>query len=252
MKPKYAVTLWALLFCFGLLYFIGTNRSIQNEIIASWIEPFKDLWANLFASLVIILFIDFFISKARLEKSDKSISYIKGRIGKILLNLIEGVKVPHDWKEKLENQNMDWKRFHTQIQNSINSSIVELEKIIDNYNYLIEGKLIDDIVILVAKLQEYYSYFGSYNFRFYFTLAEEAMFSSIFICQAKTILKEHDLLNAKIADSYFTNQFDPVSFSRPVSYNSENELKRFNELIKQANLFRDECKKLYEKGQKLK
>jgi len=102
MKFNWTFALWILLLVFGLLYLIGTFFGNSNNYVKTIIEPSADLWANLFASMIAVVIIERVITRARLERNQKSISFIRRRVFNTLDNLITSVKVPEDWKKILK------------------------------------------------------------------------------------------------------------------------------------------------------
>jgi hypothetical protein len=62
MKVNWTFLLRILLVIFGILYIIGTFFGNFNNETKTLIEPSIDLWANLFATMIVVLLIDFIIN----------------------------------------------------------------------------------------------------------------------------------------------------------------------------------------------
>ena len=104
MKFQLNYLLWVSLVAFGILYTIGTT------CYDSPINELNDLWANLFAFLIVLLVLEQIVKRSRVKKIKPSKRYVKIQLAKTLDDLIS-FGAPHsDWKILLENT-LDWRNY---------------------------------------------------------------------------------------------------------------------------------------------
>ena len=113
--------LWVFLAIFGIFYSTGT----LNE--DSLLHPYTDLWANLFASLIVLLVIEHIIIQSKLVEIEPSKRYIKGRILHTLLDLIVHSMPPSNWKTRLETD-LDWEDYFENLLSHVITAMEENSK----------------------------------------------------------------------------------------------------------------------------
>ena len=133
MKFQLNYLLWLALVVLGILYGYGTiySNSPINEL--------NDLWANLFASLIVILVLEYIVKKSRDEEIKPTESYVKKKLAHTLTDLIMYVAPDSDWKNLLE-ATLDWRDYFPLFPDMRKMAIVELTQILQNPDYIINDK----------------------------------------------------------------------------------------------------------------
>lgn len=247
MKAEWDYVLLVLLCIFGTFYVIGTFFGNFNNEIVSVIGSSTDLWANLFASMIAIVFIGKVIKRASLEKNQQSITFVRGRVASILENLITSVKVPSDWKNKLADPKFIWEDYYKKLHDSRNISLKELETILDRYNYLLDSELMNDIFGIVNVLRSYYDYHFKFPARGYWNLVDAAQFSGLFISESKKILEKYNLLKDMGTNISFEKGEPPQISSGRIGTSEQQVYNYYSALLEETILFRDECREKYGK-----
>ena len=240
-----AITLWIFLFAFGILYVIGTFFGNINCVEIEIIKLSTDLWANLFASMIAVVIIERVITRARLEKNQQSISLIRVRVTNTITNLVSSVRVPAEWRKSIDNPKYNWDNYHKKLRESRDITLDELESIVDNYSYLINPRLTNDIISLISVLGEYYDYHLKSPLRGYYNLVDAGMFSGLFISESMKILEKHKLLKQDVPDIVFRKGESPKIFWRSHWMNEQQVFDSYLQWLKETILFRDESRERY-------
>jgi len=237
MKRSWNYVLIILLVLFGTLYVLGTFFEGVHEYVQIVISPSADLWANLFASLIAVLFIDKIIHRARIQKNKQSIRYVKGRLLTTLLDIIRNSKAPSNWKEKLANPEYDWKQYINELYCASSWSVKNLENIIDCYGHLLEPEIMNDIFLLVSVLRA-----KIYDF-------SDALNKSVmFISESIKIIENHELLKYMgITMHWGKGEAPKIKLGKEkITVCDQNQLRYYSEWLDEAISFRDEYKEKYE------
>ena len=236
-KPNWIHALILLLFLFGTLYFVGTFFETLDVLIQNWISPLTDLWANLFASLIAVLFIEKILHRARIQKSKQSIKYVKGRLFTILAEIIHYSRTPSNWKEKLANPEYDWEQYINELYCASSWSVKNLENIIDCYSHLLEPEIMNDIFLLVSVLRgKIYDFSDALNK------------SVMFISESIKIIENHELLKYMgITMHWGKGEAPKIKLGKEkITVCDQNQLRHYSEMLEDAIKFRDEYKEKYE------
>jgi hypothetical protein len=234
---KWDCFLTLLLLLFGSLYLVGTFLENIDVFVQTWVSPMSDLWANLFASFVAVLFIDKIIHRARIQKNKQSIRYVKGRILTTLLDIIMNSKAPSNWKEKLANPEYDWKQYINELYCASSWSVKNLENIIDCYSHLLEPEIMNDIFLLVSVLRgKIYDFSDALNK------------SVLFISESIKIVENHELLKYMgITMHWGKGEAPKIKLGKEkITVCDQNQLRYYSEMLEEAIKFRDEYKEKYE------
>jgi len=151
LRLKFNYLLWSLLLVFGSLFTYGTLDEIVHKIVF----PTKDLWGNLFASMIVVLLVDKIIRRTELQKSERSMSYVKGRIANTCSNLTIYLRPPSNWQILLKSDKFDWKDYFHRVLTYKKRAQVELDVILDKYNYLIEPELRNAVFDIIGLLNSW-------------------------------------------------------------------------------------------------
>lgn len=151
MELRFSFVLWILLFVFGSFYAYGTYIEITNATFFLT----KDLWGNLFASMIVVLLIDKIVRRTELQKSERSIRYVKGRIVHTFSNLAIHLRPPSNWQERLNSETLDLDNYYRKILGIRRQALSELDVISDKYVYLIEPKLRNDVFDIMSLLDSW-------------------------------------------------------------------------------------------------
>jgi len=76
-----------LLCVFGVFYFVGTQLKLDASA-SSWLSTYTDLWANLFAYMIVIIGVERIVSYMHFEKNKPSVAYVKERVTQSLTDLM--------------------------------------------------------------------------------------------------------------------------------------------------------------------
>jgi hypothetical protein len=245
MLSKWTYLLIILLIVFGSFYFVGTIIGSQGIAYLEWLSVSTDLWANLFASLVVIVVIERIIHRSQQERSRISTTYIRGRILHVLVELMENMRVPSNWRERLEEED-NFYDFYEDLRNSREQGLLEIETIVDNYSHFLEPELRNDVFVLVSILRSYD--FIDFRNRDAWSLADAARFSATVMSQSRQIVEGHNLLR----DMGVTTSFREGEPPRVTLGNSgvceETQYRLYSEWQTEAIAFRDECSRMSRLG----
>ena len=231
MNFRWNYALIILLFLFGTLYIMGTFLGNADEFIQTWISPSADLWANLFASVIVVLFIEKIIHRARIQKNKQSIKYVKGRLFTILAEIMCYARAPSSWKENLANPEYNWKQYINKLYCDTTWSVKKLEDIIDCFSYLLEPELMNDIFLLVSVLRNRVSDFS-----------DAVSKSVVFISESKKIIESHGLLKYMgVTMSFKKGESPKISLGKEkIGICDQNQLRHYSEWLDEIIKFRDE------------
>jgi hypothetical protein len=127
---------------------------------------FRDLWANLFASVVVVIFIDNIVTHIELEKNKVARKIIELELCSACGNLLYGMSPKldrydssqFDWKWettlKGEYAEKDWADYYNQIRKIRETTLEEFRQISDKRDYL-SPELQNDVFNLISKLKNY-------------------------------------------------------------------------------------------------
>lgn len=237
MNFRWNYALIILLFLFGILYIMGTFLGNADEFIQTWISPSADLWANLFAALIAVLFIEKIIHRARIQKNKQSIRYVKGRLFTILAEIMRYSRAPSNWKENLANPKYDWKPYINQLACATTFSVKKLENIIDCFSYVLEPELMNDVFLLVSVLRIPISDFS-----------DAVNKSVVFISESKKIIESHELLKYMgVMMSFKKRELPKISLGKEkIGICDQNQLRHYSEWLDEIIKFKDEYTEKYE------
>ena len=230
MKFKLTHALVFLLCLFGTLYLIGT-------FLETLITPLSDLWANLFASMIVVLGIEKIIHRVRIQKNKQSIRYVKGRLFTILADIMRYSRAPSNWKENLANPEYDWEPYVNKLACATTFSVKKLENIIDCFSYLLEPELMNDMFLLVSVLRLSISDFSSALNR-----------SVVFISESRKIIESHELLKYMgIMMRFKKGELPEIRLGKEkMGISEQNQLRHYSEWLDEIIKFRDEYTEKYE------
>ena len=237
---KWTYLLLFLLVVFGLFYLFGRVYSI-------WLSTYTDLWANLFASLIVILGIERISRKIRLRKDKVSITYVKGRIAHTLTNLMQSVVVPRDWQTRLQAGDYDWVDFFERIGRSTDNALDELDRAIESYSFILEADLRNDVFTIISILRGFRLYPELYTIvpnRDIWDLINSANLSATLISQSKQIMQQYNLLNSVGTRISFREGEIPVVRLGESGIYEPTQYAYYDEWIREAIAFRDECHRI--------
>lgn len=139
MRFNFSHLLLLILVVFGSFYLFEPN--------------YKDLWANLFATLIAVILIDRIVDKLKLQKSERSIRYIKGVTARIYANLMLRMRPPENWRGLLDKKSFDWSAYCNRIWTSRKEALDKLETLLDRHSHLMEAELRNDIFDMISLLE---------------------------------------------------------------------------------------------------
>lgn len=196
--------------------------------------------------MIVVLFLDTIIKRNELQKSEKSMRYVKGRIENICTGLISAFQPPSDWQKLLNDNNFDLENYFNQVLTFKERAQVEFDEILDKYMPLIESDLRNDVFDIInllntptwSALQEPTIYLEDklWRIRNYVNLILGLINSSI------EVIKTHDLLEASSSSLIIRNGELPK-----LEYHSKSpEIKRFfysqfDGILNQARTLKETC-----------
>lgn len=96
MRFELSYLLWILFAVFGALYFVC---EIYEVVYGSYV-PFKALSRSLFASMIGVLLIKEIVTRRELQKSERSMRFIKSKLAHYLSSLNWFLSAPVDWSAR--------------------------------------------------------------------------------------------------------------------------------------------------------
>jgi len=210
----------------------------------SWFNTFTDLWANLFASLIVLLGIEWIVRQSRLERIEPSKRYIKGRIAQILLELMRYSKPPSDWKARLESGS-EWSDFYAKLLGVRRKALGELKSILDIPEYLLDDKLRNDVSLMLRILNVFsYEYIEGRHIRRARELWSAAGLSATVISQSIEIIKRNGLLaNLETIFTFRKGEAPKVEAFKTVRQ-VEHSYSIYEKQLEETIKFRDECERI--------
>jgi hypothetical protein len=139
-----SILLLLLLVLFGSLYF-GCST-------------YKDLWANLFAAVITVLLIDRIVERSEIQRNERSIRYAKGHAANVCTQLMWRLRPPRDWKERIKQENPEWKDYFQTISILRTESMDRIERFLGSYSNLVDSKFRNDLFDILNLLNS-----GSWN-----------------------------------------------------------------------------------------
>ena len=180
--------LWFCLIIFGSFYVTGTL--IQDSLL----HTFTDLWANLFASLVVLLVIEHIIKQSRIKEMEPSKRYIHREIRNTLTSLITSLRPPRNWEIRLEGEK-DWNDYYGQLLQVRKIALEKLENILLTPPPLLDS-MRNDITSVVEELNSFsWRMIGNRPINDKLALYDAASQAVTAISLSLEAMKKHDLLN---------------------------------------------------------
>jgi hypothetical protein len=234
-KLRWNYALITLLAVFGTLYIVGNFFGNIDNFVQTWISPSADLWANLFASLITVLFIEKIIHRERIQKNEQSIKYVKGQLFTVLAELMDYARTPSNWKENLANPEYDWEPYRNKLACGISFSVKKLENIIDCYRHLLEPEIMNDIFVLASVLRVPI-----------FDVSEAITKSVAFISESKKLIERHELTRYMGMMMRF-RQGEPPKIQLGLENSNMNQylFSEYSKRLDEAIKFRDEYREKY-------
>lgn len=232
------------LFLFGVLYVIDPVYESLS---------FKDIWANLFAALVAVLLIDEIVKKQRLQRTERSINYVRRRISGVFIDLIWQMHPPKGWQKRLKDKKSNWDDFYKRVWNSKEKALHSLEALYDKYHHLLDAQLSNDVLEMVETLRGFIwivadpSSSGKRGKR---DLSSIAFETNLAIHQAIGTIKRSELLDYSVTRTISYNPGDPPKASRkgrrPIDIEGliKDQYQRYESFLEESIKFRDECSRL--------
>ena len=212
---------------------------------------FRDLTANLLASLVTILVIDQIVEKWKLQKTEQSINYVKRRITSVYLDLVWRMQPPKDWQERLKSKNSNWDDYYGKVWSLKEDYLHSLEMLLDRYHYLIDVELKNDVIEMVELLDDRFTWMMADPSieieRKSLDLYSIAGSVTNVISQSINTIKRHKLVEESKYRVVTSRKGEPPKTERKkLTYPSESALKRrhykyFEQILEESIDFRDKC-----------
>ncbi len=67
--------------------------------------------------MIVIIGVERIVNYTHLEKNKTSVAYVRERVTKVLLDLLRSMKIPDDWRERIEKGD-NWDDFRVEMLNS--------------------------------------------------------------------------------------------------------------------------------------
>jgi len=239
---KATYLLLILLVVFGVFYFVGTQFKLDSTV-NSWLRTYTDIWANLFASMIVIIGVERIVSYMHFEKNKPSVAYVKERVTQSLIDLMMSMRIPDNWREKMR-ENGSWTDFFTEFLNSKDKALQNLERIIDNYSFILEPELRNDLFSIVHILRDFRLYPEFPKENLWNDLIDSANLSLVLVSQTKEIMQRHKLAShAGTVISFKSGEMPKVNWGKREIFDSHSKYASYGEWIKDTIAFRDECYK---------
>ena len=235
-----------LLCIFGVFYFIGTQLK-HDATVNSWLSTYTDLWANLFASMIVIIGVERIVSYMHFEKNKPSVAYVKERVTQSLIDMMISMRIPDNWRERM-HENDSWTDFFAEFLNSKDKALQKLERIIDSYSFILESELRNDLFSIVHILRDFKLYPEFPKGKLLNDLIDSANLSLVLISQAKEVMLRHKLAShiGTVINSK-NGEMPKVNWGKLEVFNSQSNLIACDEWIKDTIAFRDECYRIADK-----
>ncbi len=200
----------------------------------------RDLWANLFAAVIVVLGIDRIVKQTELQKSERSIRYVRGKVGKILSSLIMQMRAPSKWQERLSKSDSNWDDYYKRILKSRVEALEKLEGVLDSHSYLLDADLRNEMFSMDGLLGSWTWLSIEQNHqKDLWTLCDTASLVVAIMGLAKKAVKHHKLLKS-IGYSMSWQKGKPPVLELGVSGIVEDTQYQFyEEWLKDAIEFRD-------------
>jgi len=210
-----------------------------------FIGPFRDLWANLFASLIIILVFERILEHARMRERSENVEpskkYVCYRISHVLKDLLFYSLPPSDWKSRLESGS-DWNDYYQRLMDIRRKTLEELTSILVNPEYLLKDELRNGISVIVRILNSFDSMIiETRREGDIWRLYDAAKLSEIAIYQSIKVLKQNKLVNSG-GLMFRTKKGEPTEIKFLESgTNIEHTNSVYKAWLNETIEFRDEC-----------
>jgi hypothetical protein len=201
----------------------------------------RDLVTGLLGSLITILVIDQIAERAKLQKTERSITYVKGRIRRVFNGLIQGMEPPKDWQERFKHKVSNWDDFFERVRNCRENTLYSIQTIMDSYHYLMEAELKNDVLEMANFLEGGTWIWGS--------LSLIASNTTVVINQAINVIKRRKLLHCHDSYTVGWSEGEPPKITRlkdkqiGIKAVAEDQYLTYERLLKESIAFRDECGK---------
>lgn len=235
MQLKLNYLLWIFLVIFGIFYLVGTLTEIF------YFQNFADLWANLFASLIVLLVIEYIVKQSRMKGIEPSKKYIKKQIIHTLEDLIMNGSPDSDWKILLKS-NLDWRTYFNLFLKMRQMALGELIPILGNPDFLLTDKLRNDIIQIIELLHhKTWIEIDNIHRNDIWSLCKNADLSSAVINQSIETIKQNELLENYRLKLVFNEGEAPQIVESENEVDLEHERLGYEIHLNRAIEFRDEC-----------
>ncbi|MDH5595267.1 MAG: hypothetical protein OEY40_00935 [Candidatus Bathyarchaeota archaeon] len=190
--------------------------------------------------------------KLALQKTERSINYVKGRITGVYADLIWRMRPPKDWEKRFKRTNSNWDDFYEDIWNVKENALSSLETILDRYHYLIDAELTNDVLEMVDLLRDSVWIIANPSIlrkRAMTDLSNTANQISVIVTQAINTIKSHKLLYYSVFRVARWSEGEPPKIERylgkivDVEAMTESHYLSYEKTLEESIKFRDECQK---------
>jgi hypothetical protein len=239
---NFSYLLWLLLSVFGALYVI--------EVVYGGLWA-KDLWANLFAAFLAVVLIDRIVEKSKLQRSERSIRYVRRKIAGVCTDLIWRMGPPKGWQELLAKVDSNWDDFYRRVWTLRTDALSRMEALLDKHHYLMDAELRNYVFDMVESLNDDRWIIADLDIvreRDVGDLSSIAKEITIIIHQSIEAIKRHKLLEYSYRSVTWSKGEQPKIERRTVPDPQalrKAQYSYYENLLKESIKFRDECSKQY-------
>jgi hypothetical protein len=226
MRFSFGHLLLVLLILFGCLYLYENG--------------YKELWANLFAALIAVLLVDRIVEKSRLQKSERSIRYVKGYIAEVCGDLISQMSPPIRWQERLEKGAPNLDDYYSTISASRANALNRLETLFDRHSHLMDAELRNDVFDIIDLLRD--SFWDFARERDPMRLQYVASQAAAVINESLEAIKRHKLLEGTGRSKFWEKGRPPIIEIGTLDI-SGIQILEYEKWLKESIEFRDECQR---------
>ena len=224
-----------ILFVFGAVYFTRTE--------------YRDLTANLFAAIIAVLLIDKIVEKSKLQRSDRSIRYVRRKIAGVCIDLIWRMRPPKDWQERFAKADSSWDDFYETVWTLKTDALNRLEALLDKHHYLMDADLRNSVFDMVSLLEDPLWIIADLDIVRERSSADLSFIAGevpVIIHQSIETLKRHELLELTVRSVTWGRDKKPKIERRKVpdaQSHRKTQYSYYENLLKESIKFRDECQK---------
>ena len=209
-----------------------------------WVELALNLLAEAIGIIATVFVINRIIKHRELQKSKRSIRYVKGKVAGTLSKLIFQMRPSSNWQDRLRKQDSNWDDYYGRILATRSEALNELEKTLDSHSYLLDADLRNDVFDMVSLLGSFtWVEFESGWQRDLWILHDTASSAVAIIEKAKETIQHHKLLE-NIGWSMHWRDGEPPKFEfGKFGIIEETQYSYYSKLLREAIEFRDLCHK---------